>query len=99
MLNRPQRVLNQNSNTLYNEDELMRRVVTLEKTLSATLNNTNQNYVGGRNRLNRGIPSSSSDVVSTDQLGDRVVVSTGEYILFNNSGTPTWLFISGTTSF
>lgn len=59
-------------------------------------NNLPQRFVMGRNRTllnDRAEPSSSSDVLPTDQLGDFYVGTTNMYILVNNAGTYEWLTV------
>jgi len=50
-------------------------------------------FINGRNRTlleNRAVPSSSTDVVSTDTKGDFMVTTTYLYILVDNSGSYVW---------
>lgn len=59
-------------------------------------NNLPQRFVMGRNRTllnDRAEPSSSSDVLSTDQLGDIYVGTSNVYILIDNAGTYEWLTV------
>jgi len=55
--------------------------------------NFSQLFIKGRNRSllnNRAEPSSSSDVTSTDMVGDIMHTAGYLYILIDNSGTPEW---------
>lgn len=59
-------------------------------------NNLPQRFVMGRNRTllnDRAEPSSSSDVLDTDQLGDIYVGTSNVYILIDNGGTYEWLTV------
>lgn len=56
-----------------------------------TLNDTlNRYFVKGRLRTDRTAPANSADVQTPDQLYDRVVTATFEYILINNAGALAW---------
>jgi len=54
-------------------------------------------FVRGR-LVERAIPASSTDVVSTDVLGDWLYSTTFLYILINDSGTPKWARINANVS-
>jgi hypothetical protein len=84
-------------NQIFNSDEqLMRRVAQLEEDSNSALQNISQYYVQGRLRTNRAAPTTSTDIVGTDTLWDRVIAYdsgsgfTYEYILSNKSGTLLW---------
>jgi hypothetical protein len=66
------------------------RLVFLEDEIR-NLNNTLARYfLKGRLRTDRTAPTSSSDVQSPDKLYDRVVDTSGEYLLIDNAGTLQW---------
>lgn len=78
------------ANTFNTPDQAEQRLVFLENQ-NRTLNFTLKPYfLQGRLRTDRTSPTSSADVQPPDQLYDRVVDASYEYILINNSGTLEW---------
>ena len=51
-------------------------------------NNLNKIFIGGR--LTSRTPSSDTDVLSTDHVGDFCPTATYLYILVSNGGSPQW---------
>lgn len=78
-------------------DQFERRIQALEGQLRNLNNVLNGFFVKGRLRKDRTVPSASNDVQTPDQLYDRVVSTTYEYILVNNSGTLEWIRITCAT--
>lgn len=52
-------------------------------------NGLNKKLIAGRRVLGR-IPSSSSDILADDRIGDISYTTTFLYILMDNAGTPVW---------
>jgi len=78
-------------------EELEQRITLVEDLIrnqSRTLTNF---FQLGRLRTDRTAPSSSADVQEPDELYDRVLTPTNEYILINNSGTLEWKSVTLST--
>lgn len=57
--------------------------------------NLNGKFIMGR--LTARVPSSSTDVITGDFVGDYCPTATFLYILINNSGTPAWRRITASS--
>lgn len=85
-------------NELYpilNEDkqipDVVRDIIRIRETDLDDWNNLPSQFVQGRARFTtRAAPSSATNVLATDQLGDIVNDATYEYKLLNISGTLKW---------
>ena len=70
---------------------ILKRVDSLEDKEKRRTRELRSNFVQGRYRTDRtAVPSSNSDVNTTDKLGDIIRTTTYEYILVNDSGTLKW---------
>ncbi len=66
------------------------RLEVLEKRERDSVRTLRGKFVSGRLRIDRTAPSSHSDVVGGDELGDIMRSGTYEYLLVNDSGTLKW---------
>lgn len=86
-----QSIIDNSQNSFDGGNEALRRVVFVEgqmRNLSRTLQG---NFIGGRLRTDRVVPTSSADVIpQQDLIYDRVLSASFEYILINNAGTLEW---------
>jgi hypothetical protein len=75
-----------------NTEERIRR---LEELVYAMDNAFFNSFIRGRVRTDRTTPpATSTDINTTDKLGDVIYVYPYEYILINNAGTYNWVRIS-----
>jgi hypothetical protein len=77
--------------------QLLQRIANIENQLRSINNTLLPFFVAGRLRTDRTAPTSSSNVEAVDELYDRVVTTSYEYILLNNSGTLEWVRLSVST--
>lgn len=76
-------------NTMQDMRVVLERIVELRDEDVSYFSNLNQFYVSGR--LVQRVPTSSSNVLAGDNVGDISFTSTYLYVLQNVLGTPAWL--------
>ncbi len=75
-------------------EQFEQRLVFLENAMRNLTNTLPKYFLKGRLRTDRTTPTSSADVQPPDQIYDRVVDTTGEYLLIDNAGALEWRMIT-----
>ena len=79
-------------NTISSVADAIRKIGQIRKDDQTSWLNLQNQFIAGR-KVTR-IPSASTNVLSTDNVGDFNVTSTYAYFLVNNSGTPEWVRVA-----
>jgi len=74
--------------TLDDVIEQLRQITNLRKNDVTVISQIASSYISGR-KVGK-IPTSSTDVVATDRIGDVNYTASYLYILIDNAGTPAW---------
>lgn len=74
--------------TLDDVIEQLRQITNLRKNDVTVISQIASSYISGR-KVGK-IPTSSTDVVATDRIGDVNYTASYLYILIDNEGTPAW---------
>lgn len=77
--------------SLATDDGTIERVKRLEVRLEDLASRLERNYLRGRLRTDiTSAPSSSTDINTTDQIWDIVILDDAQYIVVNNAGSLEW---------